>query len=257
MSNVDLRFTDDVTLRVKHLRGRFVPARSEMPYLDNKHSYAVAIDSAEIAIDMASLNALMSRTLRRSGANVERVRISTEEPNALRQQGLLKKGIKLPFDVKGGLAATADGRIRMRAAAVRTLGLPVKPMMKVLGIEMDDLMKVRPGHGVTLQDNDLILDPQQLVPPPSIRGKVTSVRVIDGALVQTFGTGLRQRLSPQATSPNYIYWRSGRLQFGKLVMADTDLELIDDDPSDPFDFSIDHWNEQLVAGYRRTRLEAD
>ena len=34
-------------------------------------------------------------------------------------------------------------------------------------------------------------------------------------------------------------------------MTDTDLELVDEDPSDPFDFSIDHWNDQLVAGYSK------
>jgi hypothetical protein len=34
-------------------------------------------------------------------------------------------------------------------------------------------------------------------------------------------------------------------------MAETDLELIDNDPDDPFDFSVDHWNDQLVAGYSK------
>ncbi len=34
-------------------------------------------------------------------------------------------------------------------------------------------------------------------------------------------------------------------------MTETDLELVDEDPGDPFDFSIDHWNDQLVAGYSK------
>jgi hypothetical protein len=157
----------------------------------------------------------------------------------------------VPFDVKGGIEATPDGRIRMRAAAVRGFGLPVNPLMKLLGLEMDDLLKVKPGHGVTVDNNDLILDPQQLMPPPQIRGKVTSVRIAEGAIVQTFGSGDRRRLSPPAVSRNYIYWRGGKLQFGKLTMTDTDLELVDEDPGDPFDFSVDRWNDQLVAGYSK------
>ena len=128
-------------------------------------------------------------------------------------------------------------------------------LMKVFGVEMDDLLKVKPGYGVTVDDNDLILDPQQLVPPPLIRGKVTSVRVTDGAIVQTFGSGEQRRLSPLAVSRNYIYWRGSNLQFGKLTMAETDLELVDEDPDDPFDFSIDHWNDQLVAGYSKNTPE--
>jgi hypothetical protein len=38
-------------------------------------------------------------------------------------------------------------------------------------------------------------------------------------------------------------------------MTDTDLELVDDDPGDPFDFSVDRWNEQLVAGYSKTTAD--
>jgi len=252
MSNVNLRVTSDITLHVRHLRGRFVPAAgAALPYLDDKHSYFVAIDSGEIAIDLASLNALMRRTLEEGDANVEKIRISADGENRLRQKGLLDKGIKVPFDMKGRVDATADGRIRVHGASMRSLGIPVKPLMKVFGIEMDDLVKVKPGHGVVVENNDLILDPEQLVPPPKIRGKVTAVYVTDDALVQTFGSGERRRLSPVAVSRNYIYWRGGELRFGKLTMTNTDLELIDADPSDAFDFSVDHWNDQLVAGYSK------
>jgi hypothetical protein len=252
MSNVDLHVMPDVTLRVRHLRGRFEPTgRSAMPFLDDKLSYVVAIDAGEIALEMASLNALMTRTLGQGRSNVEKLRISTDDENRLRQQGVLSKGIKVPFDVKGSVEATSDGRIRMHAAGVRGFGLPVNPLMKLLGLEMDDLLKVKPGHGVTVENNDLILDPQQLLPPPLIRGKVTSVRIADGAIVQTFGSGERRRLTPPAVSRNYIYWRGGDLRFGKLTMTDTDLELVDEDQTDPFDFSVDHWNDQLVAGYSK------
>lgn len=222
-----------------------------MPYLDDKHSYVVAIDSAEIALGMASLNALMRTTLGHGRSNVEEVRISIDDEGRLRQQGVLEKGVDVPFDVKGSVEATPDGRIRVHAATVRGFGLPVTPVMKIFGIEMDDLLKVKPGHGVTVEDNDLILDPQQLVPPPLIRGKITAVHVTATEMVQTFGSGERLRLSPPAVSKNFIYWRGGNLQFGKLTMAETDLELVDEDPGDPFDFSVDHWNDQLVAGYSK------
>lgn len=252
MRNVDMRVASDITLRIRHLRGRFVPTgRAEIPYLDDKHTYLLEIDSAETALDMASLNAVMRRTLGGGHSNVEKVRVSTDDERNLRQKGVLDKGIPVPFDVKGGVEATPDGRIRVRASKVRGFGIPVTPIMKVFGVEMDDLLKVKPGHGVIVDDNDLILDPQQLMPPPLIRGKITSVQVTDGEMIQTFGSGKWQRLSPPAVSKNYIYWRGSELQFGKLTMTATDLELIDEDPSDPFDFSVDHWNDQLVAGYSK------
>ena len=48
-----------------------------------------------------------------------------------------------------------------------------------------------------------------------------------------------------------MLFKGGALRFGKLTMNDTDLELIDSDPADPFDFSLDHYQDQLVAGYSK------
>ena len=88
MSNVDLHVTAEVTLRVQHLRGRFEPTgRADMPYLDDKLSYVVAIDSGEIALEMASLNALMTKTLGQGRSNVEKLRISTDDQESASAAG--------------------------------------------------------------------------------------------------------------------------------------------------------------------------
>ena len=121
--------------------------------------------------------------------------------------------------------------------------------------EMDDMVKIQAGRGIMIDDNDFILDPQWMLPPPRIRGDVTSVRVEGDDIVQVFGTGPApgRRLLPYASYPNYMYFRGGNLRFGKLTMADTDLALIDQDPKDPFDFNLERYNVQLVAGIPRTR----
>lgn len=48
-----------------------------------------------------------------------------------------------------------------------------------------------------------------------------------------------------------MYYRGGTLRFGKLTMTDTDLLLVDADQTDPFDFSPERYNDQLVAGYSK------
>ncbi|MGB6525285.1 MAG: hypothetical protein WBE87_10250, partial [Candidatus Acidiferrales bacterium] len=50
---------------------------------------------------------------------------------------------------------------------------------------------------------------------------------------------------------NYIAFRHNRIRFGKLLMDDADLILIDMDPKGPLDFSLDHYREQLSAGYAK------
>jgi hypothetical protein len=38
-------------------------------------------------------------------------------------------------------------------------------------------------------------------------------------------------------------------------MVHADMQIIDSDQHDPFDFSIDEYNRQLVAGYSRNTLD--
>jgi hypothetical protein len=251
MRNVDLHFTHDVGLHVRSLRGRFVAQGNRpAPYLDDPRSYSVTIDSGEVALDLASLNAMMTRALV-GHSNVRKIQVSIDDEGQLRQKGTVAKGVPIPFDVKATIGPTPDGRVRIHSESVKGFGIPVNPLLKAFGVKMDGLFKVDADRGITVDGNDVLLDPSTLLPPPAMRGKITAVRVEKNAVVQIFGNGEPQHLSPAASSKNYIYWRGGQLSFGKLTMTETDLELVDDDPGDPFDFSIDRWNDQLVAGYSK------
>ncbi len=253
MRNVHLWMTDHVVLRVHSLRGRFVPTRpGGVPNLDDSNSYVVEVDAGEVAIDEQSLNALMNdHVFTGHDPPVKNLEVTIED-GLVKQKGKLDKAIDIPFKSKGAVEATPDGKIRVHAKSIKGFGLPVKGLMKALGIEMDDMLKVEAGHGLTVDDNDFIIDPQQMLPPPRLRGKITSVRIEGDEIVQVFGTGpVGARLQPKAASTNYIYWRKNSLRFGKLTMHDTDLELVDQDPKDAFDFSVAHYDKMLVAGYAR------
>ena len=253
MRNVDLHVSPAVTLRIRELRGQFEPTGQQIPYLDNKQSYAVAIDSGEIALDLVTLNALIGRALGGDNSNIEKLQLSIEEDGTLRQKGKIDSAINIPFNAKSTVSVTGDGRIRVSTKSVKGFGVPITGVMKLFGVQMDNLVKVKPGHGVVVDGNDLIVDPTALIPSPAVRGRLTAVRVEGEHLIQTFGAAPAKPVAARPLSPNHIYWRGGQLSFGKLTMTDTDLELIDLDPSDPFDFSVDDWNAQLVAGYSKTQ----
>ncbi len=103
---------------------------------------------------------------------------------------MIDKAVNIPFNVKAGIEATPDGKLRVFTKSVKGFGVPMKPLMKMFHIEMDDLLKVKPGHGVVVRDNDLILDPSTLLPAPSMRGAITNARIEGDAIVQTFGDGV-------------------------------------------------------------------
>jgi hypothetical protein len=210
----------------------------------------VTVDRGEVAVDLNSLNTLMTRALI-GHSNVRSIHVSIEPDGSLRQKGTVSKGIPVPFDMKASVSPTPDGRLRIHSESVKGFGIPVNSLLKAFRIKVDSLFKVDAGRGVIVDGDDVLLDPATLLPPPAIHGRITAVRVEKDALVQVFGSGAPQPLSPPASSKNYIYWRGGQLSFGKLTMTETDLELVDQDPGDPFDFSVDRWNDQLVAGYSK------
>jgi len=109
-------------------------------------------------------------------------------------------------------------------------------------------------RGVRSEENDLILDPQQILPPPHIEGRVTAIRIEGNQIVQVFGNKPKAEL-PLAFGGNYMAYRGAQLRFGKLTMSDTDMILIDMDPKDPFDFYLDHYRDQLVAGHTKITPE--
>jgi hypothetical protein len=129
--------------------------------------------------------------------------------------------------------------------------------MKLFGLNLEKLVKLRGTPGVRIEENDLLLSPTELLPPPKVRGKVTKVEVRDTAVINVLRSDKArvEALDPPDSAKNYMFYRGGVLRFGKLTMNDVDLLIVDADPRDPFQFFLDRYNQQLVAGYEKNTPE--
>lgn len=252
MVNVNIHLDPELILHIRHLSGQFLPTRKDQPpAFDDKLSYIVAIDSAEIGVSMASMShAMNTYVFGAPDAPLKNLKLSVHG-SEVRQTGTLKKGIGIPFEMTGAMSATIDGKIRIHPSQVEAAHMPVGGVMKLFGLDMAKLINTRNTKGVRVDGNDIILDPAQMLPPPAMRGRITAVRIEGDEIVQTFGTA-RKLPSGKPSGGNYMAYRGGVLRFGKLTMNDTDMRLIDADPTDPFDFFPDHYQDQLVAGYSKT-----
>ena len=214
MSNVDLHVATDVTLHVRHLRGRFVPVARQMPYLDDTHSYLVAIDTGEISLDVTSLNALLARSLGGDGSNLDNLRVSFETDGTLAQRGVIDSKVNVPFSAKAVISTTTDGRIRVSPQSVRSLGIPVGPVMNLFGMKLNDLVRIAPGRGIVTDGDDLLLDPGRLISAPSVQGRMTAVP----HRAQSAGPDVRvrrrstDRQSPAFTQSHLLAWRAALLR---------------------------------------------
>jgi hypothetical protein len=254
MKNVDFHLTDRIIVHIAALDGQLSPTHGGIPVFDDKQSFGLDVSSASISVSPTALsNDLNDFVFARSDAPLKKLSV-TIQGNELVLKGILANKGGLPFETDGTLAATSDGRIRVHTVKVRALHLPVKGLLDMLGLDIAKLIDTKKVSGVAADKDDLILDPQQLLPPPQMRGHLAGLRIENGQIVLTFGSnakGSSPVLASSCGGRNFQSFKGGTIRFGKLTMNNADLELIDADPADPFDFSIDHYVEQLVAGYSK------
>ena len=252
MSNVTFRFSETVAVEIKSLNGVLVPlGTNEFPVFDDKDSFNLRISTAEIAIDSSNLaNVLNSYVFARPHSPLTELSIIVEKGH-LKVKGKLHDKGDIPFETEGTLSPTDNGKLRLHGEKIKAMHLPVKGLMDIFGIDMGGLIKEGKVPGVQAQEDDLILDLEQILPPPHIEGKVVSVRMEGDTIVQVFG-GPDAKPMKNIRGGNYIAYKNNRLRFNKLVMNDVDLVLIDMDPNDPLDFYLEHYKEQISAGYTKT-----
>ena len=255
MRNVLLHAADGVILNVRALDGEFVSrGAGQPPVFDDPRSYTVKLRGADLSMDVASLNALLRQALSTQPSPLKDVEIALED-GALKAKGKLQKGVPVPFSMTATVSASPDGAIRLHATKLKAVGVPVKGLLDLLGLDVASLMKMPPGSALRADGDDLLMDPTALLPPPRMEGKVKAVSVSGNRLVmQLTGAGAppkRPATLPSPGSRNYLYFYGGSIRFGKLTMADADMQLIDNDQSTPFDFFPAHYEDQLVAGYSK------
>jgi hypothetical protein len=254
MENVTFHVGHGVELRVLHLAGRMASTTpGKVPTFDDVNSYVIEIDSARVAMTAGSLTNLMNNVLFAGpNAPIKDMRVEIEG-NELRQTGTLKKGVAVPFTMRASLDVTSDGKLRLHPTAMKAAGIIPKGLLDFFGVHLNTLLKVRSESPLRVNGDDLLLDPERALPPPRIRGKLTKAWIADGLVFEQFGGEKPTRsITPPVASRNFMYYRGGTLRFGKLTMVDADLMLVDDDPTDPFDFSPTQYKDQLVAGYSKT-----
>jgi len=254
MENVLFHLGNGVELHVRTLSGQLVGAvPGAPPVFDDLNSYVVEIESAHVSMTPESLTSLMNNVVfADSHAPIKKLKVEIDGSD-LKQTGVLRKGIDVPFDMRATIAATPDGRIRIHPTSLKAAGFVSKRVLDFFGLDLRKLVKPPPGSAMTVEGDDLLLDQQRVLPPPRIRGRVTRAWIADGVFFEQIGTAApRHALTPpDRRFRNYMYYRGGTLRFGKLTMTDADLMLVDDDPSDPFDFSPSQYNDQLMAGYSK------
>lgn len=252
MRNVFYHYTEPIAVHIAYLKGALHPTHpGGMPVFDDANSFTLSIESARITITTEALANVMNQyALVSPDAPIKALTIVANQGKLTIKGRLHAKG-DLPFETESSLSVTPDGEIRLHTEKLKAGHLPVKGLLDLLGESIAKLIDTRKISGLRADNNDLLINPAELFPPPHIHGHLRSIAVVGNEIVQQYGTPSALTLK---IAGNYMAYRGSQLRFGKLIMTDADLILIDLDPRDPFDFFLAHYRNQLSAGYTRTTL---
>jgi hypothetical protein len=242
---------DDVegTLRIQWLNGQVFPTKQGgVISLDDKNSFLVQIQNGVMGTSLSDMTRLMNNHIFSYPGSPLTNLVLSAKGTQLKLTASLKKELDLPVEIIADVGTTPKGDMKLHVASLKALKLSVKGMLGMFGLKVGDLVDAKGAKGVTVEGNDLILDIERLLPPPRKRGRITKVQVVGDELIETFGT---EAFQPSSEHRSYLKFQGGTIEFGKLRMSDCDLTLSDPDKPEWFDFNLDHYRKQLVAGINK------
>lgn len=254
MRDVDLHIDESHVMHVRELHGRVSAVHpGAIPFLDDPTSFRIQVTSGTVDLNGPDLAALLnSYVFAYRGSPLRDIRARIDGSTVV-LNGIMHKGVDLRFEMTSELSLEPDGRIRAHPRKMKILGVNGAALLHALGMHLDKVLDVSGSRGATVIGDDLLLDPVRIVPSPAIEGRLASVRTEGDHITQTFvrtadDSVFRTRVRVDSSAHHYLYFRGGRLRFGKLLMTDTDLLIVDADERDPFDLYMARYNVQLTAG---------
>ncbi|MDP9206145.1 MAG: hypothetical protein M3P12_11965 [Gemmatimonadota bacterium] len=254
MRKVNFFVIPTAALRIRTMRGKIRSLRGGPVVFDDKNSFVIHLDYAEIGLNGTDITNLMNKYIfAYPGAPLKQLKVHTSGSQIV-QSGVMHKVLDIPFEITADVSVTPEGLIRLHPVKTRILGADGDKLMRAFGLSLQKILHLSRAKGVTVKGNDLFLDPVRILPPPAIEGHATAIRVEGDQLVQTFGAEAESTplAPPEPSASAYMFFKGGTLHFGKLLMLDAEMQIVDLRPTDLFSFDLDRYKEQLVAGYERT-----
>jgi len=254
MRDINFYLIPNGALRIRHMRGTIRSLKGGPVVFDDKNSFIIHLTYAEIGLNGTDITTLMNNYIfAYPGAPLKRLQVHTSGSQVV-QTGVMHKILDIPFRITADVSVTPEGLIRLHPVKTEILGVDGDKLMRAFGLSLQKILDLSKAKGVTVKGNDLFLDPVKILPPPAIEGRATAIRVDGDQLVQTFGTVAEATPLPQpdTSASAFMFFKGGTLHFGKLLMLDAEMQIVDLRPTGFFNFDLDKYKDQLVAGYERT-----
>jgi hypothetical protein len=238
---------------VRWLRGQMArTAHNNNPSFDEPESFVLVIKNGVVHTNVGDLADFLNQGI--TNSPLTNIKLAGEG-DQLKLTGTLHKVVPLPIEVISTIGVAPDNRILIRVNKINVLKIPFKKLLGGFNVSVSSMFKSGSIPGVEVQGNDILLDTAKAIPPPHIRGQLTSVRIENPDFVQVYGD-TKEDLNRVEQWRNYLQLKGGTIDFGKLTMRQVDLIMVDISDNYWFDLDLSKYQDQLVNGYTRMTPEA-
>ncbi len=240
---------------IRWIRGQMLRTRpSEDPSFDDPDSFVFLIQKGVIHANLGDIGNFINAAMP-AKSPLQQINFAGEGEE-VRISGMLHKFfLPLPVEVLSTVSASSDGRIHLHVTKINLLKIPMKGLLGGMNVQIKDVMGAEPMKGVEVSGNDLLFDTTAFLPPPHIRGQLTSVTVARPDLVLIYGNAGNDE-AELSQWHNFLRLTGGTVAFGKLTMHPADLTLIDASEDPWFSLDLVNYQAQLVSGVTRMTAQA-
>lgn len=261
LANLHFRLTDEIHMEVKELIGEAIPkTKNGIVNFDDVNSFKIDILSGEAFVKTEIMEYIFNNLVfNYDGSPLKNMKMQffDDEENGkmvkkLRLSGDMKLVVWLSFEMVGKMYLDREKTLMViEAERIKSLGNPyTKTLLDTIGLNMEKMLPVPSGRGITMQGNKIIVEPFKIFPPPQIGGFISDMRIQNDGLQLFFSSKTKVNFPPLPVSnvKNYLYLYQGDVKFGKLMMVDARLQMVDLTQKDDFDFYLKKYQIPLAAG---------
>jgi len=255
MQNVQFKWSDKVYVDMGDMALRAVPAEGSTVNFDDLSSFHLALQQSVVMIRPSVLEGMFNESVfNYPHSKLRDLKVSIEESDherVVRLKGSVNVGVWISFTMTAHLGVdTPSNTLVMDVDHLKVLGvLPISHLIKLKPFRLEDILSLPPNKSLIVHGNRMFVKPFGLFPPPRVDGKMSQVTVDnDGIRLAFAGNPIP---APKSTAKNYVYLKGGTSQFGNIRMLDTDILILDQNPANPFVFSLLHYADLIP----RSRIE--
>lgn len=250
LENVRFKWSDKVYIDADNMAVRAVPLEGTAVDFDDLTSFHLIIQKSVVVIRPDVLAGMLNESI--FNYPESRIRDLTvaihKDDHGVRLVELRGKVQVLgwiPFTMYSNLSVdTKTNTLVIAVDHLKVFGhIPATKMIRWTPLHLHRLIALPPNKSLMVDGDRIMVKPFALFPPPRVNGTIASVSVDDNAISISFAGDAIP--APASSARNYVYLRGGLSRFGSFRMADTDVLILDQNPANPFVFSLLHYAEMI------------